>query len=219
MLCIYLKCMCYISQVQSVPPHEVLWFTFQNMLKYFSLTTLESPSPDWMMTGGGSMRGLELTMSSEVNAPLFLDQLRSMSGNPTCGWKYYHLVGNPSNLVGNPSTVVGNLTAKLPGNPTGGWKFFHQCGWISYHLGGISIHPGWNLIQPGWKFINQTLKKSVWVRPSLYYWIFHKKARMKKNLANSNICFIKGSGAKLRLLKNTFKPLVVEISTTLTAKK
>ena len=32
--------------VQSFPPHDVLWFTFQNMLNIFSRTTLESPSPD-----------------------------------------------------------------------------------------------------------------------------------------------------------------------------
>ena len=141
-----------------------------------------------------------------------------MSGNPTGGWKYYYpvgnpsnLVGNPSNLVGNPSTVVGSLTAKLPGNPTGGLKYFHQ--WISYHRGGKSIHPGLNSIQPGWKSIHQTFK-NIYVRPSV---LFKKKSQncwFDENLVNSNICFIKGTAAKLWLLKHTFKPLVEGILTT-----
>ena len=43
---------------------------------------------------------------------------------------------------------------------------------------------------------------------------YHKKVCVKKNLVNSNIWFIKGSSAKLRLSKNTYKPLVVKIPTT-----
>ena len=42
---------------------------------------------------------------------------------------------------------------------------------------------------------------------------YHKNTCVKKNLEHSYICFIKGSAAKSRLFKNTFKPLGVEIPT------
>ena len=98
----------------------------------------------------------------EDTSPLFRDQLGSMSGNPTGGWKSYH--------HGWISTRHG----WKPIQP--GWKSIHpgrksnrQTAWKSYRWleifppmwldflppGWKSIHPGWNSIQPGWKSFHQ----------------------------------------------------------------
>ena len=136
-----------------------------------------------------------------------------MSGNPASGWKYYHPVGNPSNLVGNPSTLVGNLTAKLPGNPTGGWNV-DVVGFPTTVVGNPSTLVGIpsNLVG---NLSTKPLKKYLSLaQPILLAKKYHKKAWVKENLVNFSICFIKGSVANIRLLKNTFKPLVVGIPTT-----
>ena len=84
--------------------------------------------------------------------PLFLDQLGSMSGNPTCGWKsYYH----------GQKSIHHGWKLIHPG-----WKSNRHGGQKSYHNGWKSIHRGLKSIHHSQKSIHQTYAKCIILGPS-----------------------------------------------------